>query len=131
MGQAHLGVLEYPEALAMFEKAAELAPQDSTALHMVSYVRSTCPDSTLRDGRKAVRLSELACELTHQKDWYCLSGLANAWAECGDFDKAVHFAEHALKLAPAHEQPERQERVDQYRNRTPYRHSHPQQLRHD
>jgi hypothetical protein len=49
--------------------------------------------------------------------------LAAAYAEIGDWVQADHFARMALSVAPEAEKPRRQDRLDQYRQRRPFRSS--------
>lgn len=54
--------------------------------------------------------------------------LAGVWAECGEFEKAIEYAEHARELAPDSENAKRQERVEQYRRGQPDRHNRQSRL---
>ena len=112
----------FAEAVQSFEKAAAHSFSCSDAWYWLGYIKATCPDPSLRDGEKAVEFCERACRQTRLTNWRFLSGLAAAWAECGNFEKAVHFASKSLELAPEEEKAQRQTRVDQYRNRRPFRH---------
>ena len=120
--QALMHQNNFEDALASFQKARMLDSKCATAWQGVSYVRACCPDQHLRNGKKAVRCSKRACELTNWSDWTSISGLAAAYAEVGNFEKAVHYAERALDIAPPEESHERRERIDEFRRHRPYRH---------
>jgi tetratricopeptide (TPR) repeat protein len=121
-GQALLGLKRYSEAMSVFEQVGRISPMLASGWHLQSDIKSTCPDAAMRNGSQAVSLSERACRLAGPDGWICIAGLANAWAECGDFDKAVHFAEKAFEAAPENEKEQRRERIEQFRQGQPFRH---------
>jgi len=63
-----------------------------------AWLWATCPDAQLRDGKRAVQSAARACELTGWKDAGALDTLAAAYAEAGDFSKAIESQERAIKL---------------------------------
>jgi hypothetical protein len=60
---------------------------------------ATSSDTSIRDGAKAVQLSELANRLSGGDDPLILHTLAAAYAEDRQFAKAVEVAQHALDIA--------------------------------
>ena len=68
-------------------------------LDELAWLLATYPDSNSRDGAEAVRLSERACTLTDRRAPALLATLAAAWAEAGDFPRAVAAGEEALNQA--------------------------------
>ena len=60
---------------------------------------ATSPNPGLRGGRQAVRLASRAVEMTGATDPDSVDTLAAAYAETGQFAKAVETAGKALKLA--------------------------------
>ena len=83
------------------------------SLRDLAYLYATCPEEKLRNGDKAVALACKAYELTNYQDRniedfynivdfynYCdiVDVLAAAYAECGDFDKAIEYQKKAIKL---------------------------------
>ena len=91
------------------------------ALNGRAWLRATCPDETYRDGAKAIEDATKACELTGWNDLYCLDTLAAAFAEAGQFDKAVECQEKAIELAPDDEKEDLGTRHKLYQERQPYR----------
>ncbi len=91
---------EFEKALGDFNEAIRLNPQSVHALNHRAWIRATCPDARFRDGAKAVIDATKCCELTDWKDASVLSSLAAAYAELGDFDRAVEWQKKAIELEP-------------------------------
>jgi hypothetical protein len=77
------------------------------------------PEAQQRDGLLAVALATEACELSSWEDWTCLRTLAAAYAEFGQLDRALVWAEKALPLAREDGRALCQADLDRYR--TAYR----------
>ena len=77
----------------------------------------------MRDGKQAVVHATRACELTGWQYPMCISTLAAAHAEAGDFDRAVKFQKDALSFPAFEEQVGKagQERLQLYAQKKPYR----------
>jgi Flp pilus assembly protein TadD len=96
-----LEVQRDPEgAVAEYREAVRRDPRYYRAHHHLAYILATGPDR-LRDGRQAVEHATRACELTAGKDPTCLAALAAAYAEVGDFDRAVEFQKRGLAAPDA------------------------------
>ena len=61
---------------------------------------ATSSDKSQRDGAKAVKLASEICAASDYKCHRFLNTLAAAYAETGDFDRAVEYQQKAIKLAP-------------------------------
>jgi hypothetical protein len=68
-------------------------------LDELAWLLATFPDSNVRDGNEAVRVAERACNLTNRRVPAFLATLAAAYAEAGDFSRAVASAEEAVSKA--------------------------------
>src|SRR5262249_59963477 len=55
-------------------------------------------DARYRDRKKAVESARKACELTDWKVPDCMDSLAAAYAETGEFTKAIEWQEKALAI---------------------------------
>jgi tetratricopeptide (TPR) repeat protein len=113
---------QYDRAIADFKELISLDPRFANAYNSLGWVSATCPDGRLRDGKKAIELATRACELSEWKNAFHLGTLAAAYAEVGDFDKAIEWQEKANNLyAVAEERNKGEDRLKLYKNKKPYR----------
>ncbi|HXC36782.1 MAG TPA: hypothetical protein VNV43_12965 [Candidatus Acidoferrales bacterium] len=89
----------YQEAIKRMETAVQIKPNQTDAVNNLAWILSTCPDQTVREGDRAVKLAERACELTHGGSAKYLTTLAAAYAEVGRFDDAIATVQKAGELA--------------------------------
>jgi Flp pilus assembly protein TadD len=108
-------------AMAALLTGLELEP-NVLNYNNVAMLLAAGPDG-VRDGKRAVELATRACELTDWKDPVILDTLAAAYAEVGDFDKAVEYQKKALSFPtfPKAEEAGGRARLDLYANKRPYR----------
>jgi len=99
-----------------------LDPKYADAYNSAAWLLATCPAAEHRDGKKAVVSATRACELSEWKEAYNLDTLAAAYAEVGNFDKAVEWQEKANKLyTDADEWKKGEDRLKLYKDKKPYR----------
>lgn len=96
---AYISKRLYEKAIADLNRALELSPTYDTH-NAIAWILATCADAKYRDGQKAVEHAMRACELSQWKDAFCLDTLAAAYAEVGDFAKAVQHQQQAIDLRP-------------------------------
>src|SRR5262245_47540364 len=65
---------QYAKAIADYNQAMRLAPDEGDSYTSLAWVLATCPDASLRDGKRAVQLATKACELA---DWEDANDLEN------------------------------------------------------
>ncbi|MBN2473826.1 MAG: tetratricopeptide repeat protein [Pirellulales bacterium] len=99
LGQILLQNGRAADAAKCLKQAVELDPNGVAALNALAWVYATCPESSLRDGARAVALADHACRLSEGKLPAVLDTLAAAYAESGDFQKAARTAAEAQALA--------------------------------
>jgi Flp pilus assembly protein TadD len=79
----------------------------------------------MRDGRSAVGFAEKAVAKTERKNWSFVDTLAAAYAEAGQFAKAVRIAKEALALPNVERaEPGLTARLKLYESDSPYREAH-------
>ncbi len=88
----------YPQAIAAFKDAAKLNPNLLNAENNIAWIRATHPDDALRDGAEAVRLAEAICARTGHRNPNWLDTLSAAYAETGQFDKALEAVDRMMEL---------------------------------
>jgi tetratricopeptide (TPR) repeat protein len=112
---------DYGNALADYDEANRLDPTMVLAHNGSAWIRATCPDASLRDGRKAVASATRACELTKWQVATLIDTLAAAYAEAGDFDAAVKWQAKANAMFPeGHEKTDGEACLKLYRARTAF-----------
>jgi tetratricopeptide (TPR) repeat protein len=95
------------EALNLLNRALALqrkvvGPQRFDTLNTmnsIALILATSDDPKLRNGTNAVSLAEAAVTGTHRRTFAFLNTLAAAYAEAGQFDKAVAAQQEAISLA--------------------------------
>ena len=101
LGTALLRKGAVPEAMEQYKEALRLDSQSAQINGDYAWALATCSDPALRNGADAVQLAERARELSQGKDPVILRTLAVAYAEAGNFPKAIETAQGAGELARA------------------------------
>lgn len=117
----HVEKRDYAAALADYNLAARLFPNDAALNNDRAWFMATCPDEKYRNGDQAVADATKACEASAWQVFNRLGTLAAAYAELGDFAKAVEFQRKCLELAPARYQQAQQSRLKLFQAGKPYR----------
>ena len=122
-GSALFAMGREPEALVMFNEALNLAPNDALLLNARSRLLSTALDENVRNGAQAIADAQRASELVPGRPAF-VAALATAYAESGDFEKAVETQLHAIDLLDPEDQASLGPymfRLDLYRKGEPFR----------
>jgi serine/threonine-protein kinase len=116
----------YKEAVADMLQATKVDPKSSAPFNSLAWLLATCPDPTVRDGKKAACYSDEALELEPDR-WTIWDTRAAVSAENGDFKNAVAWEERCLDRKDLSEEERRRatERLALYRAGKPYREEPP------
>ena len=113
----------YADAVREYRAVMAAIPSPAV-LNNLAWLLATASDDTIRDGEEAVRLAEKACEVTSRKAPRILGTLAAAYAEQGNFSRAVESAQHAIQQADASDTTliaDLRKRQQDYQNKRPTR----------
>jgi len=119
---SHTG--QYSEALMYLQAAYAANPGDVSIANNLAWVLATSPLSIHRDGPRAVQLAEWVCKATAYKSPPLLDTLAAAYAEAGQFDKAVRITLQAIEIVrnnPKASTATLESRLELYKAGRPYR----------
>lgn len=127
---SHGNLGQYRSAYLDYARVVELSPRDVLACNNLAWLLATCPEARFRDGKEAVEYATKACELTGWKNPMYFDTLAAAYAEDGQFDKAVSWQEKALadpaemeKAVGKEELEKARGRLQLFKERKPFRES--------
>jgi tetratricopeptide (TPR) repeat protein len=147
-GDAYMGMKQYARAVADYTEAGALVkrrearraagqfdklrdelgdaihqhPKGFVAYEQIARLFASCPDAKYRDGNKAVEYATTACELTNWRNHITLATMAAAYAESGDFQKAIEWQIKAIELGGAEKEiTDYRNRLKLYKDGKPYR----------
>jgi len=117
---------EFDKALEDYAEAVRLKPDNPEPYNFRAWIWATCSNPKYRDGKQAVDSATKACELTKWNDAKVIDTLASAYAETGNFEKAIEWQTRALEMMKAQKTPdedltEYQDRLVLFKSGTAYR----------
>jgi len=117
---------DYKRAGTEFRETVERFPRSANAQNALAWFLATCPDRAQRNATQALSHATMACELSKWNEPGYVDTLAAAYAESGDFDRAVNLLADALsKAAPDLSDREQLERhLVFFKRKEPWRANH-------
>jgi tetratricopeptide (TPR) repeat protein len=108
-----------------WEKVLAIQPENGNAMSNLAWVFATSPDESVRDGVKAVELAREAVRVSDRRIPLLFRTLAAAYAETGEFSKAIQTAQEGIQLANSQGNPglatELQGNISLYQEQRPLR----------
>jgi hypothetical protein len=92
---------QYGEGIRSLRRQLDREPNDLWAAENLAWALATCPDDQFRNGPEAVALAKWVTDEKGGNEPRSLDTLAAAYAEVGDYAKAVQTSRQALRLARA------------------------------
>ena len=111
----------FDEALYDCLQASIIDPKNANYVNEIAWLYATCPVEKYRHGQKAIEFATKACELNSWKDAGNIDTLAAAYAEAGNFEKAVEWQTKAIELAEEGKQNDFKARLERFKSAKPYR----------
>jgi protein O-mannosyl-transferase len=87
------------EGVEEWQKVLAIQPDNGNAMSNLAWVFATSPEDPLRDGKRAVQLAEDAMRISGRRIPIIFRTLAAAYAESGEFSKAIQVAQQGIELA--------------------------------
>ena len=109
------------EAISAYRETIRLKGDNHQAYNNLAWIYAASPSPIIRNGDEAVVLATKACELTGFKKAEALDTLAAAYAEKGDFKKAIEYQKRAIELASPQRKNELKKHLQLYKSGSPYR----------
>ena len=113
----------WAEAVAVYEQSANAAPDNSFFSFHLAWLLATVPDKKVRDGDKALQISQSLAVKSRRQEARVLDLLAAAYAETGDFPEAAMTVKEAIGLAKTDQKliDTLKRRLKNYEAKTPWR----------
>jgi tetratricopeptide (TPR) repeat protein len=115
----------FRDAVANYQSALKVEPDSVLALNNLAWLLSAGPDDSVRNGAAAVDLALRLNRVSNYSNPSFIRTLAAAYAEAGQFDKAIETAQTAAGLAHAQGQHGLARNIDReidlYRRQEPFR----------
>jgi len=103
-----------------YARAIELDPGNVTHYAALAWLRATSGHALVRDGQQAVQLATQMQSLAGQMNYRHLDILAAAYAEVGQFSKAVKWQSMSLESSPEDKKASLGQRLKLYQREIPY-----------
>lgn len=106
LGMVAAGTNQFEAAIKHYRTAHEATNgRFYPAANNLAWILATHPNSKFRNGPEAVKAAIAACQATRYQDYRLFSTLGAAYAEAGEFAKAIQAVGQGIKMAEAKPDP--------------------------
>jgi tetratricopeptide (TPR) repeat protein len=116
LGLAYSNSGNYEEAIQNYKQAIRIDPNFATVHGNLGLAYQA-----LKRYGEAIESHKQACKLSDYKDHFLVAALAAAYAEYGDFDKAIEYQKKAVELSDSETKNEYEKRLKAYKTHKPRR----------
>lgn len=120
-GDLYADLGQFDQAARDYRAAIRIDPNMGRAYQSAAWLMATCSDERYRNAQLAIDAATKAIAIDGAEDFRYLDTLAAAYANAGEFDKAIENEEKAIKLAPEDVVERYQARLALYQENRPYR----------
>lgn len=117
----YIHLARYDRAVRDFDELLKGKSRSNEHKISLAWILATCPDASVRDGRRAYDLAFDAARSTSYSDPFALDTLAAAYAELGAFGNAMDFAKKAADRSEGGTRQSCRAHFDSYAGRQPFR----------
>jgi len=108
--ECHEAISKWTKAIADYQTMIGLAPAEGLAYRRIAWLKATCVAADIRNGEDAVSFATQATQRSKRSAPENLVVLAAAYAETGDFAKAIEYQSQACDLVVRSSEKEFQDR---------------------
>lgn len=120
LGRCYEVGCRWQESAEAYSKALEINYAHVGAKNNLAWILATCPDEQIRNGSKAVALAKHAVGDKIPLNPAFMDTLAAAYAELGDFDKAIKVQQYVVRKIAGKRQAEAKQRLQLYQQHRPF-----------
>lgn len=121
LGRCYEVGCRWQESVEAYSKALEINYAHVGAKNNLAWILATCPDEQIRNGSKAVALAKHAVGDKIPLNPAFMDTLAAAYAELGDFGKAIKVQQYVVRKVDGKRQAEAKQRLQLYQAHQPFR----------
>ncbi len=113
----------FAAAITDYKKAIEIEPEYWLPHNNLAFLLAACESEEIRNGSQALKYAQQSFDLLPTKFWVNYGALAVAYAEAGQFEKAIEMQKQTVLRAPEKQKDNATQRFRLFSESKPYRRS--------